>query len=80
MAINYRGGDTFLSNSKGGEEKIGNTYHTPALGYPKFHCYLPNKHSNLIDLHKAIEVPQLTNGYNVAYLSIGIGLGVELAT
>ena len=36
-----RGGNNFLSNSKRGEGKIGNTYHTLALGYPKFHCYLP---------------------------------------
>ena len=34
----------------------------------------------LIDLHKAKEVPQLTNGDNVAYLTIGIALGVELVT
>ena len=33
---------------------------------------------SFINLNKATEVPQLTNGDNVAYLSIGIALGVEL--
>ena len=42
-------------------------------------CTVTNTYQKiLIDLHKAIEVPQLTNGDNVAYLSIGIALGVEL--
>ena len=42
-------------------------------------CNATNSHQKIfIDLHKAIEVPQLTNGKNVAYLSIGIALGVEL--
>ena len=41
-------------------------------------CNATNTHQkNFIDLHKAIEVPQLTNGDNVAYLTIGIALGVE---
>ena len=40
-----------------------------------------NTHQKIfINLHKAIEVPQLTNGDNVAYLTIGIVLGVELVT
>ena len=44
-------------------------------------CNVTNTHQKIsIDLHKAIEVPQLTNGDNVAYLSIGIALGVELVT
>ena len=44
-------------------------------------CNATNTHQKIfIDLHKAIEVPQLTNGDNVAYLSIGIALGVELVT
>ena len=37
------GANTFLSNSKGGEGKIGNKSVTPALGYPKFHFYLPKQ-------------------------------------
>ena len=44
-------------------------------------CNVTNTHQKIfIDLHKAIEVPQLTNGDNVAQLSIGITLRVEIVT